>query len=155
MNIQAAFSTLFVVLGVGALTGYSDWKRNEGAPLEVQTARAVSSCIAQGKTDLYQAHPTVGGPPVEVTNKQIEADCRALVQGTSGASNLPSYLSDAKTTPKKEPGRPAAPARLTPEQVAASGKSWCLEKIEEARKRSPGGLNPEWEKSERDRCTSQ
>lgn len=149
MNIQAAFKTLLVVAGIGAITGYGQWQSIYGGTPEQQAQRAIAKCVKERKAQDYRANPlAMTGQDMN----DIQSSCEDFVRGglVLGA-----------------PASGTAPANGTPVRVAATHKpqhasnqpqgrlARCLARIEEARKRSPGGLNPEWEKGERQRCEAQ
>ena len=45
MNTQAAFKTLAVVLAIGALTGFNEWRKVYGVPPEVRAQRDIAQCV--------------------------------------------------------------------------------------------------------------
>lgn len=149
MNMQAAFKALLVVVAIGGITGFDEWRRTYGGTPEEQTQRAIAKCVKEREGQDYRANPLA----MSGQNKQdIQSSCEDFVRGglVLGA-----------------PASGTAPANGTPARTAATHKPQhasnqpqgrlerCLARIEEARKRSPGGLNPEWEKGERQRCEAQ
>lgn len=161
MNMTAVIKTLVVILGAGALAGYADWQEVNGRTPAERTARQLTSCIDAGKAAEYRKSPLMMGRALTASNKQVEAQCRQDLV----ASTTPTYLQDSAAAPTPAPpARSAGPQKrqhqveAKPAQTQAAGVAitskldQCLERIEEARKRSPGGLNPEWEHGERDRC---
>lgn len=163
MNMTAAVKTLLVVLGAGAFAGYFDWQEVNGRTPAERTARQLASCIEAGKAAEYRKSPLMMGRALDASNKQVEANCRNELQ----ANTRPTYLQDSATAPTPAPPAKSAgpqqrqrqhqveakPAQAQAASVTMTSKlDQCLERIEEARKRSPGGLNPEWEQGERDRC---
>ena len=99
MNTQAAFKTLAVVLAIGALTGFNEWRKVYGVQL------------GKGAAPVGQAKASASAP-VEVNG---------LHYSPSG-------------------------------QVQTQSREQCLAQLEEARKRSPHGLAPEWEQRQKARC---
>lgn len=149
MNVQAAFKTLLVVAGIGVITGYGQWQKIYGGTPEQRAHRAIAKCVEEREMQDYRANPLA---MTGQDRKYIQSSCEDFVRGglVLGA-----------------PASGTTPANGTPAQVAATHKPQhasnqpqsrlerCLARIEEARKRSPGGLNPEWEKGERQRCEAQ
>jgi hypothetical protein len=158
MNMQAAFKTLMVVLVIGAITGFSEWRHIYGGTPEERATREISQCIRDREQTAYQANMFAMGRNAAAQKAGIKTECENLVRGGGlvlGASPAP-----AATAPKPADRKAAKPAQHT---AAAAGKpasvsnrrELCFARIEEARQRSPGGLNPEWEQDQRNRCEAQ
>lgn len=159
MNTQAAFKTLAVVLAIGALTGFNEWRKVYGVPPEVRAQRDIAQCVKDRQAASFRDNPLKFGHHVTQENQQFEAECRAQqgdgLQLGKGAAPVghakPSASAPAASTP-------AAPAEVgglhyTPSgQVQTQSREQCLAQLEEARKRSPHGLAPEWEQRQKARC---
>lgn len=126
MNTQAAFKALAVVLAIGALTGFNEWRRVYGVPPEVRAQRDIAQCVKDRQGAAFRENPLKFGHNVTQQNQQFDADCRAQQGG--GLHYSPSG------------------------QVQTQSREQCLTQLDEARKRSPHGLAPEWEKTQKARC---
>jgi hypothetical protein len=153
MNMQAAFKTLMVVLAIGAITGWSEWRQVNGGTPEERAQRDIAKCVRERESADYQTHMFSMGREAAEQKKRIKVECDALVRGGGLVLGAPA--------------KSAAPANGTPAQATRTSKPHpssdepqgrrerCLARIEEARSRSPGGLNPEWEQDQRNRCEAQ
>lgn len=95
MNTQAAFKTLLVVLAIGAVSGYGEWKKVYGGTQAERSAKELASCINAGKLAAYQANPiTAGRDPA--ASKNLEVACQKQVEAKQANSDLPAYLSQSK-----------------------------------------------------------
>ena len=150
MNTQAVFKTLVVVLAIGALTGYHEWRTVEGAPPEVRAQRDIAQCIKDRQEASYRENPLKFGHYVTQENEQIEADCRAQQSGG---------LQLGKNTGQAKPNA-SGTVKVGGQHYFANGQ-WqtqsreeCLARLDAARKRSRIGLNPEWEQHEKEHCAT-
>ena len=147
MNVQAAFKTLAIVLAIGALTGYAEWRKTDGAPPEVRAARELWQCTHDRQTAAFRANPLTFGHNVTQQNQRFEAECRAqqrngLQLGVSAAPIDPAASSTE-----------VGGLHYTPTgQVQTQSREQCLAQLDDARKRSPHGLNPAYEQRQRGRC---
>ncbi len=159
MNTPAAIKTLLVVLAIGAWTGYGEWRQVYGRDEADHSARLLARCVVDGRSASYRAHPHMMGRDLDASYKEIEARCRlqarADVPAAATSPAGPTYATDVQAQKEKQ-SQPHRPAKTAPDAAATEPITTrldkCMERIEEARKRSPGGLNPEWEQGERDRC---
>lgn len=151
MNTQAAFKTLAVVLAIGALTGFNEWRKVYGVPPEVRAQREIAQCVKDRQAAAFRDNPLTFGHHVTQQNQQYEADCRAQ-QGDGlqlGKSAAPVGQAKASAkAPVEVGGLHYSPSG----QVQTQSREQCLAQLEEARKRSPHGLNPEWEQRQKARC---
>lgn len=145
MNTQAAFKTLLVVLGIGAITGFQDWRHNEGAPAELRTQRVFAQCMKDRQEAAYRENPLLMGHNSALQNQRFEADCR--FQANGGGIQI-----------GKEAPPASGPTEVNGLHYSANGqlqtqsREQCLGQLDDARKRSPHGLNPDWEKHQKDHC---
>lgn len=154
MNTQAAFKTLAVVLSIGALTGFNEWRKVYGVPPEVRAQHDIAQCVKDRQAASFRDNPLrVGHHRVTQENQQFESECRAQ-QG----DGLQLGKSAAPVGQAKPSATAAAPAEVgglhyTPRgQVQTQSREQCLAQLEEARKRSPHGLAPDWEQRQKARC---
>jgi len=96
MNTQAAFKTFLVVLAIGAVSGYGEWKKVYGGTPAERSAKELASCIAAGKLATYQKNPWMGKSDIDASNQKAEAACQKQVQAKFANSDLPAYLSQSK-----------------------------------------------------------
>lgn len=149
MNAQAALKTLLVVLGIGALTGYQDWHRVYGGTPDERAQRNIAQCISERDMADYRAHPNAGA--VRKSKERLQWECEEFVNGSGLA--LGTASSSGAMSANGTPARSAVVAKAKHSaNPPPSPRDLCLRRIEEARSRSPGGLNPEWEQGERNRC---
>lgn len=109
MNTQAAFKTLLVVLGIGAITGFKEWHHIYGGTPAEQAQRQIASCIREREMALYQASGGLVESRADKTKRaRIPGECRATVQASSSEPEPLPYL-DASTmpAPRKSPARSA------------------------------------------------
>jgi hypothetical protein len=146
MNVQATLKTMLVVLGIGALTGFSQWRHTGGgAPAEVRAKLAYNDCMEKRKEAAFRENPLSFGRDSIVQQRQFEADCK--FESNGGGIQL------GKEAPKPTGIVEAGGVHYAPNgQIQTQSREECLTQIEGARKRSPGGLNPEWEKSQKAYC---
>ena len=151
MNTQAAFKTLAVVLAIGALTGFNEWRKVYGVPPEVRAQRDIAQCVKDRQAASFRDNPLKFGHHVTQENQQFEAECRAQ-QGDGlqlGKGTAPVGQAKASASaPVEVNGLHYSPSG----QVQTQSREQCLAQLEEARKRSPHGLAPEWEQRQKARC---
>lgn len=156
MNIQAAGKTLLVVAGIGALMGFNEWRQVYGGTPEDRAKREIAQCVREREMTAYQANMFATGRVAAAQKSDIKTGCESLVRGgglvlgTSSAKAAVAVSSPSERNAVK-PTSPLSGQRNQPVKLSAR-HDLCLSEIEAARKRSPGGLNPEWEQSQRDRC---
>lgn len=162
MNLNAAFKTLLVVLGIGAVTGFNEWRHVYGGTPEEQAKREIAQCIRDREQASYQTSMFTMGREAKAQKDGIKSECEKLVRGGGLILGTPSAAASGPATaaPKPAERKAAKPAQHTaaPADKPASvsnRRELCLTRIEEARQRSPGGLNPEWEQDQRNRCDAQ
>lgn len=148
MNIQAAFKTLLVVAAIGGITGFEQWHSIYGGTPEEQAQRAIAKCVKEREIQDYRAHPFSKGEDKDYIRSSCNDFVRGgLVLGAPASGTMPANGTPARVAVTHKPQH----ASNQPQ----SSLDRCLARIEEARKRSPGGLNPDWEKGERQRCEAQ
>jgi hypothetical protein len=151
MNTQAAFKTLAVVLAIGALTGFNEWRKVYGVPPEVRAQRDIAQCVKDRQAASFRDNPLKFGHHVTQENQQFEAECRAQqgdgLQLGKGAAPVGQAKASA-SAPVEVNGLHYSPSG----QVQTQSREQCLAQLEEARKRSPHGLAPEWEQRQKARC---
>lgn len=151
MNTQAAFKALAVVLAIGALTGFNEWRRVYGVPPEVRAQRDIAQCVKDRQGAAFRENPLKFGHNVTQQNQQFEADCRAQqgdgLQLGKGAAPV-GQAKPSASAPVEVGGLHYSPSG----QVQTQSREQCLIQLDEARKRSPHGLAPEWEKTQKARC---
>ncbi|TFW15458.1 hypothetical protein [Duganella callida] len=158
MNTQAAFKTLLVYLAVGAVVFYGEWRTGISVTPAQRAKADIAQCIKEREQAAYATSMFTMGREAKAQKAGIQTECENLVRGGGlvlGTSPAPATTQ--ATTPK-----PAAhKATKQAQQVTAAAekpasasnrRELCLTRIEEARQRSPGGLNPEWEQDQRNRC---
>lgn len=154
MNTQAAFKTLAVVLAIGALTGFNEWRKVYGVPPEVRAQRDIAQCVKDRQAASFRDNPLKFGHHVTQEKQQFEAECRAQQGDGLQLGKGAAPVGQAKPSASA----PAAPAEVgglhyTPSgQVQTQSREQCLAQLDEARKRSPHGLAPEWEQRQKARC---
>jgi hypothetical protein len=145
MNTQAAFKTMLVVLSIGAFTGFQEWRHTAGAPPEVRRQQAYEKCMkdrtqAAFREDMY----VIGQKGVQQT-KRFETECKFQASG-------------AGIQLGQEASPPTGPTEVNGLHYSAGGqlqtqsREACMAQLEDDRKRSPHGLNPDWEKRQKGRC---
>lgn len=154
MNANAAAKTLLVVLVIGAITGFNEWRHVYGGTPEEKAQRDIAQCIREREATDFKANMFSLGRTAAEQKKRIRFECDALVRG--GGLVLGAPVKD--TVPAN--GTPARSTKTSSKlypmgDEPQSRRELCLTRIEEARKRAPGGLNPEWEQGERQRCEAQ
>ena len=77
MNTQAAFKTLALVLSIGALMGFNEWRTVYGAPPEVRAQREVAQCIKDRKAAAFRENTLLFGREQAKQNSLIRSDCEA------------------------------------------------------------------------------
>lgn len=162
MNMQAAFKTLLFVLGVGAVTGFNEWRHVYGGTPEERAKREIAQCIRDREHAAYQTSMFTMGREAKAQKDGIKSECEKLVRGGGLILGTSPASASAPTAavPKPAERKTAKPAQHTAavadKPVSVSNRrELCLARIEEARQRSPGGLNPEWEQDQRNRCDAQ
>lgn len=159
MNINAAFKTLLVVLGIGALTGFNEWQAVHGGTPKEKAKREIAHCIRDRQAEIYRASSGIASRSSEEKNQAAVVECRDKIEGdvpllgvdATPGKNKTDYTVNTINTVSSV-SRSKSMQSGTHAVAATSSKDLCLARLEEARKRSPGGLNPEWEQGERDRC---
>ena len=154
MNTTAALKTLAIVLGIGALTGWHVWKTQYGGTPEQQAQRAFAQCVKERQAAAWRDNPLTFGHHVTDQNARIKAECAASL------GNVPDLTPGAADAPKpaaalldpSEPPKPDAPHYDANGQAQTESREACLAQLDADRKRSPGGLNPAWEKRQKARC---
>lgn len=156
MNTQAAFKALAVVLVIGALTGFSEWRKVYGGTPEVRAQRDIAQCVKDRQAAAYRDNPLKFGHHATQQNQQIEADCQA--QQSGGLQLGKSATSVGQVTASESAPVASAPVEVSglhyspSGQVQTQSREQCLSQLDETRKRSPHGLSPEWEKTQKARC---
>ena len=151
MNTQAAFKALAVVLSIGALTGFNEWRRASGVPPEVRAQRDIAKCVEDRQGAAFRENPLKFGHHVSQQNQHFEADCRSQQSGGLQLGKSAAPVSQAKpnaSAPVEVGSRHYSPSG----QVQTQSREECLIQLNEARKRSPHGLAPEWEKIQKSHC---
>lgn len=77
MNTQAAFKTLVLVLSIGALMGFNEWRTVYGAPPEVRDQRNVAQCIKDRKAAAFRENALLFGREHVKQDNLIRSDCEA------------------------------------------------------------------------------
>lgn len=109
MNTQAAFKTLLVVLGIGAITGFKEWHHTYGGTPAEQAQRQIASCIREREMALYQASDgIVESKADKIKRDRFPSECKATVEASMPKPAPLPYL-DASTmpAPHKSPARTA------------------------------------------------
>lgn len=151
MNTQAVFKALAVVLVIGAITGFSEWRKVYGGTPEVRAQRDIVQCVKDQQAAAYRDNPLKFGHHATQQNQQIEADCQAQQSGglQLGKSAAPvGQVTAIASAPVEVGGLHYSPSG----QVQTQNREQCLSQLDETRKRSPHGLSPEWENTQKTRC---
>ena len=151
MNTQAAFKTLAVVLAIGALSGFNEWRKVYGVPPEVRAQRDIVQCVKDRQAASFRDNPLKFGHHVTQENQRFEAECRAQQSDGLQLGKSAAPVGQAKASasaPVEVNGLHYSPSG----QLQTQSREQCLAQLEEARKRSPHGLAPEWEQRQKARC---
>jgi hypothetical protein len=99
MNTQAAFKTLLIVLGIGAITGFKEWNHTYGGTPAEQAQRQIASCIREQEMALYQANPgPLENKAERIKRERIPSECKATAEASLPKPAPLSYL-DASAMP--------------------------------------------------------
>lgn len=79
MNVQATFKTALVVLAIGALTGFQEWRSVHAGTPQEQEAKAIAQCVKQRQEESYRNTSLMMGRVYKESQRRIQTECRDRV----------------------------------------------------------------------------
>lgn len=136
MNTTAAFKTLLFVIGVGVVTGYADWKVKTDISPKESIARDIRKCTEDRQGAAFTLSGGLATRESRMASDRTVGDCKAYVEGGNNPLAEPVHAS------LDDPAEQKRQRRYASGQMMSQSREHCLAMLEDARKHSPGGLNP-------------